>query len=651
MPKKRSSSSILPVAVNMGTRFAVLATFVWFVLFGVQVTTEGHGLGHVNLGVQRSHILVNSDEDDDDDESDSDDNEVFRVRGVGTIIQRTLTLSTRFSKHVETTDISVAVVSVTFDDNIVLQSKGGSTTDGDSIPIGVADQDFFPEDRLPSAFGVAELHCGARRFLSQPLGAPEKDVLPQGFVVPIPNLLSFPKLEKLAMLIEEVAGEQFSLFSLRPGVATFKGIIIDDYFAKDRTDCKIVFLAPEDQHWTPVQTYVNTEGRTVLPLPVSLAHGGNQDLCMPTGDPNSVTSLISFTQQTEQTIHEMSTDLNGNRSTQFDGAFAAEGNESCAPLPEELFHVDGVTSFLQMGVAKVTGDTEEKLPGLMLPTMIGIMLPIQKLLASLFGHSVEEKMHSSGGMEIREGLLKDVVETLAPKVITGVSKGIVPELMASVPETVSESLAEILQTYLIEDLREREESTFGASLSVALGEVLAKNSAPEEGRLVAQRVSLSLVHTLTRSLAHTVVPALSQTLSHSPMQDYYCYYCFHKKTYCQYCSYAPAQLYYSMFYAGFYSTYYGDYYSNYFKDPEKLGILNDDDEAPNAEPGDDDPMALDASPDGVVDDENPLGAPNGERKISGDGGVKRVAPKHAASQYNRGGNGGHGGVKSTGPHR
>ena len=632
----------------MGTQFPVVATIVWFVMFGVHITTEGHGLGHVNRGVQRRHILVNSDEGDDYDEHDSDDNEVLRVRGVGTIIQRTLSLSTRFSTHVETTDISVAAVSVVFDNSIVLQSEGGSTTDGSSIPIGVADQDFFPEDRPPSAFGVAELHCGARRFLSQPLGSPKKDVLPQGFFVPTPNLLSFPKLEKLTMLIEEVAGEQFSLFSLRPGVATFKGIIIDEYFAQDRTNCKIVFLAPEDQHWNPVQIYVNTEGKTVLPLPVPLAHGGNQDLCMLPGGPNSATSLISFTQRTQQTIHEMSTDINGNKSTQFDGGVATEVNASCAPLPEELFHVGGVASFLQMGVTKVTGDTEEKLPGLMLPTMIGIMLPIQKLLASLFGHSIEEKMHSSGGMEIREGLLKDVVETLAPKVITGVSNGIVPELMASVPETVSESLAEILQTYLIEDLREREESSFGESLSVALGETLAKNSAPEEGRLVAQRVSLSLVHTLTRSLAHTVVPALSQTLSHSPMQDYYCYYCFHKKTYCQYCSYAPAQLYYSMYYAGFYSTYYGDYYSNYFKDPEMLGILNDDDETPQAEPGDDDPMALD-SLGGIVDDNISLDAPS-ERKESDDGGVKRVAFQHAPSQFNKGGNGGHGGVKSTAPH-
>lgn len=30
------------------------------------------------------------------------------------------------------------------------------------------------------------------------------------------------------------------------------------------------------------------------------------------------------------------------------------------------------------------------------------------------------------------------------------------------------------------------------------------------------------------------VPALVHTISHSPMQDYYCYYCFHFKAYCQY---------------------------------------------------------------------------------------------------------------------
>ena len=77
---------------------------------------------------------------------------------------------------------------------------------------------------------------------------------------------------------------------------------------------------------------------------------------------------------------------------------------------------------------------------------------------------------------------------------------------------------------------------------------------------IARLLSKDLNHLLSRSVPHSIVPALVHTLTHSPMQDYYCFYCYHHKTYCQYCNYAPSQTYYAEFYTGFYSTYYGDYY-------------------------------------------------------------------------------------------
>ena len=79
----------------------------------------------------------------------------------------------------------------------------------------------------------------------------------------------------------------------------------------------------------------------------------------------------------------------------------------------------------------------------------------------------------------------------------------------------------------------------------------------------ARLLTRDLNHLLTRSLPHSLVPALVHTLTHSPMQDYYCYYCFHHKAFCQYCTYAPQQLYYAMYYAGYYSTYYGDYFGDH----------------------------------------------------------------------------------------
>ena len=73
-----------------------------------------------------------------------------------------------------------------------------------------------------------------------------------------------------------------------------------------------------------------------------------------------------------------------------------------------------------------------------------------------------------------------------------------------------------------------------------------------------------LGHILPRSLTQALVPALTHTMTHSPLQDYYCYYCYHHQVYCSYCHYAPSQLYYAQYYASYYSQYYANYYEDAF---------------------------------------------------------------------------------------
>jgi len=71
---------------------------------------------------------------------------------------------------------------------------------------------------------------------------------------------------------------------------------------------------------------------------------------------------------------------------------------------------------------------------------------------------------------------------------------------------------------------------------------------------------------LSRSLPHTLVASLVHSLTHSPLTDYYCYYCHAHQTYCQYCTTEPKQSYWALYYAGYYSSYYADYYSRYYAD-------------------------------------------------------------------------------------
>eukprot|EP00505_MAST-04D_sp_SCG-Rhode-Island_P006490 Stramenopile-MAST_4_protein_6490 len=213
----------------MRLTLAVACVLLVFFALTAQLTAGDDGLSEGRSAHRRSsrrRFLLGSDEDDEDEDDDeSEAGEVPRVYGVGTIVQRTLSLSTRFLDHVEVKDVSVAAVSVTFNDQIVLQQAGGLTADGDVMSIEAAmRKDFFPEAPVPSAFGVAELRCGTRRFPSHPTFKHTKDDLegvPQGFFVPSANFLSYPKIGKLLRLVEQVAAgpenEQFFFFHSHPG--------------------------------------------------------------------------------------------------------------------------------------------------------------------------------------------------------------------------------------------------------------------------------------------------------------------------------------------------------------------------------------------------------------------------------------------------
>lgn len=116
---------------------------------------------------------------------------------------------------------------------------------------------------------------------------------------------------------------------------------------------------------------------------------------------------------------------------------------------------------------------------------------------------------------------------------------------------------------------------------------ITTNLATEGAEAMAMRVARTALFVLPKSISHTLVPALTHSLTHSPLTDYFCYYCYKFQEYCSYCypSFAPAQLYYSMWYTGYYSSYYSQYYTDLhnvkiklvrekeynFEDPESFG--------------------------------------------------------------------------------
>ena len=83
-------------------------------------------------------------------------------------------------------------------------------------------------------------------------------------------------------------------------------------------------------------------------------------------------------------------------------------------------------------------------------------------------------------------------------------------------------------------------------------------------KFLERSLTYNLADALTRSISHAIVPSLAFSLKHRPMQNYYCFQCFHRGKYCERCNAEPKSMYYLIYYSGFYTDYYARYYAEYY---------------------------------------------------------------------------------------
>ena len=209
--------------------------------------------------------------------------------------------------------------------------------------------------------------------------------------------------------------------------------------------------------------------------------------------------------------------------------------------------------------------------GMLTPDLGGVIMGPMKDIAKDFSQMAAGTMseqaagvseETSAG-QVDQALTEQITQLLSRGLKSHLTEALAMPLKETVVASVSGSTTQIFQSsltrVLTRDLRrplmEKVTDQCTRQLPAKIGATLPLH--------MARLLTRDLNHLLTRSLPHALVPALVHTLTHSPIQDYYCYYCFHHKAFCQYCSYAPQQLYYAMYYAGYYSTYYGDYFGDH----------------------------------------------------------------------------------------
>ena len=243
-----------------------------------------------------------------------------------------------------------------------------------------------------------------------------------------------------------------------------------------------------------------------------------------------------------------------------------DNNNTCVALPHGIKKyasdiAESEFAFVEIQSKEQVGGIASELPNLIKTPVSDVLKPVMKLMGSFLGETLVEPLKEQMGELTSSGMVDQINEGLTGALIKSLSKGIPTTTIETIPFVVSEGLAEALMLYVTEQVKNEITGPLANLLSMSLETTVPKEVNTEGATKMAERVSSATIHSLTRSVSHSMIPALVHTLTHSPLQDFYCYYCFHHKAYCQYCTYAPSQLYYSLYYAGFYSTYYGEYYS------------------------------------------------------------------------------------------
>lgn len=193
--------------------------------------------------------------------------------------------------------------------------------------------------------------------------------------------------------------------------------------------------------------------------------------------------------------------------------------------------------------------------------------------AQIVGGTLAMEMPEELAMNIKRDVYRELIPRMGSQMGEKILQSAHESMVDSVIESVSGSLHEVVPKLVTDGLAPVLTSSLTSSLTEASSVKATEDTGAQISRLTANGIS----SILGKSLTHSIIPALMHSMTHNPLQDYYCYYCFHKKVYCQYCNYAPSQLYYAMYYAGFYSTYYTNYYETAYENADCDGNENGND--------------------------------------------------------------------------
>jgi hypothetical protein len=130
----------------------------------------------------------------------------------------------------------------------------------------------------------------------------------------------------------------------------------------------------------------------------------------------------------------------------------------------------------------------------------------------------------------------------------------------------------LLQSALSDSIRHITDRVASADLSKFLTTSLTENLTRQFLKFLLDNLSKSLLRLPTREITRLLTPALTHSLgltltnslTRSPLSDYYCWYCFNKQSYCGNCQGVRSKDYFQDYYAHHYSHHYSMYFTEHY---------------------------------------------------------------------------------------
>jgi hypothetical protein len=202
-------------------------------------------------------------------------------------------------------------------------------------------------------------------------------------------------------------------------------------------------------------------------------------------------------------------------------------------------------------------------------------------LANAMANDVTGALLTALRRHVTEGVSQTVADILEPMLRGEVTLAAVPTITEAVTDAVTKHVAEAVA----ESVSNAVASPVTLGVDQRLKHMLVPRLAEHLTAQVAAEVNRHTTRTLTvvlpKAIAHSVVPALAQTVNLSPYEHQHCYKCTvendadackncpQDKRHSELWGMAPTT-YFALYYTGYYSTYYAAYYSDRFV--EKPGV-------------------------------------------------------------------------------